>query len=424
MNVRLRLLYIVLLFLPLSAALAADQLQLEVLDHEFVIDRFKAEAGRRSERHLIISISPGFGNNERTEALARKLAGQGIEFWHVDLLDNLFIPKSTNALRERDGRYVAELIRQAHETTGRKITLMTRAYGALPVLRGARQWQLQYADTGNVYLLGAILFSPEFYSRIPSLGLEPVYDPIVAATNIPIMFYQAGKRGNRWQLDKSLERLGQGGAKVYLKVLPGVTGVFYHEDEAQETSRTLEELPNEIPRVLSMLEKTPTPTRAVAMDVKENRGASGLDLSLKPFAGALEPLPIKLRSTTGEVVEINDYEGRVTVLNFWASWCPPCVEEIPALNRLRERMQGKAFELISVNYSQTPRQVQEFLSMVDVDFPVLLDEDGRFTAAWNVLVYPSTFIISPEGVIVYGVNGAIEWDSDEVVSALEALLSS
>jgi peroxiredoxin len=54
----------------------------------------------------------------------------------------------------------------------------------------------------------------------------------------------------------------------------------------------------------------------------------------------------------------------------------------------------------------------------------LLDEDGRFTAAWNVLVYPSTFIISPEGVIVYGVNGAIEWDSDEVVSALEALLSS
>lgn len=150
MNVRLRLLYIVLLFLPLSAALAADQLQLEVLDHEFVIDRFKAEAGRRSERHLIISISPGFGNNERIEALAKQLTGQGIEFWHVDLLDNLFIPKSTNALRERDGRYIAELIRQARETTGRKITLMTRAYGALPVLRGARQWQLQYADTGNV----------------------------------------------------------------------------------------------------------------------------------------------------------------------------------------------------------------------------------------------------------------------------------
>ena len=63
------------------------------------------------------------------------------------------------------------------------------------------------------------------------------------------------------------------------------------------------------------------------------------------------------------------------------------------------------------------------MSMVDVDFPVLLDEDGSYTAQWKVLVYPATFIISPEGEIVYGVNGAIEWDSEEVIDKIQVLLS-
>ena len=103
---------------------------------------------------------------------------------------------------------------------------------------------------------------------------------------------------------------------------------------------------------------------------------------------------------------------------------PPCVEEIPSLNRLRERMKGKEFDLISVNYAETSSDVDAFLSEVDIDFPVLLDVDGRFSAKWNVLIFPSTFIISPDGVIVFGVNGAIEWDSDEVVTQLEALLTA
>ena len=117
-----------------------------------------------------------------------------------------------------------------------------------------------------------------------------------------------------------------------------------------------------------------------------------------------------------------NFTGQVTVVNFWASWCGPCVEEIPALNRLREHMEDRPFELISINYAEKPEQIREFMNMVKVDFPVLLDEDGSYSAQWNVLVYPATFVIAPDGRIAFGVNGAIEWDSEEVTSKLEQLL--
>ena len=85
-------------------------------------------------------------------------------------------------------------------------------------------------------------------------------------------------------------------------------------------------------------------------------------------------------------------------------------------------MKDKPFELISINYAEKPEQIREFLSMVEVDFPVLMDEDGSYSAKWNVLVYPATFVIAADGQIAYGVNGAIEWDSAEVSERLNELM--
>jgi thiol-disulfide isomerase/thioredoxin len=304
---------------------------------------------------------------------------------------------------------------------------MTRSYAALPVLRGARLWQIREHNTINDradYLTGAILFSPELYSEIPPLGMAPVFDPIASSSNIPIMLYQAGKRGNRWQLDNTLAQLQSGGAPVYLKILPGVTGTFYLNDTAAETTDVLKALPEEIERVVTMLERIPTPTTPPEMHSTSKSGQSGLDITLKPFSSDMEPLPIKLKNARGERFTHNTFTGKVTLVNFWASWCGPCVEEIPALNRLLLHMQGKPFELISINYAEKPEQILEFLDMVKVDFPVLIDEDGSYSARWNVLVYPATFVIAMDGKIVYGVNGAIEWDSDDVVSKLETLMSA
>jgi thiol-disulfide isomerase/thioredoxin len=109
------------------------------------------------------------------------------------------------------------------------------------------------------------------------------------------------------------------------------------------------------------------------------------------------------------------------VVNFWATWCGPCVEEIPSLNRLREQMKDQPFELISVNYADTPKKILDFMQKVRVDFPVLVDPNGKTAQQWNVIGFPSTFVIGKDGKIIYGVNAAIHWDTPEVIEVLRKL---
>ena len=123
----------------------------------------------------------------------------------------------------------------------------------------------------------------------------------------------------------------------------------------------------------------------------------------------------------GKTVSLNDFRGKVVLLNIWATWCPPCVEEIPSLNRLKQEMQGNKFQLISINYAESPQHIREFMRKVAVDFPVLVDPDGKLSAQWKVVAFPSTFVIGPDGNIHYGVNAAIHWDAPEVVQQLNQL---
>ena len=117
----------------------------------------------------------------------------------------------------------------------------------------------------------------------------------------------------------------------------------------------------------------------------------------------------------------NQSKGKIVIVNFWATWCPPCVEEIPSLNRLKEKMQGKPFDLISINYAEDRQVILDFLKEVDVDYPVLMDLNGGFAKKWNVITYPSTFLIDTNGKIIYGVNSAIIWDEPEIIDIIKSL---
>jgi thiol-disulfide isomerase/thioredoxin len=398
---------------------AAEELDVPVLDQELSITRYPAQG-----EQLIIWIAPGFDSKTRALNMADQLAQQGIEVWRVDLADSLFLPKSTSTLRSLTGRYVAGLVERAHVLTGKNITLLARSYAAIPVLRGARQWQLNQAEKGQgkIYLNGAVLFSPELYATVPALGLEPVYVPVMSASNIPVMIYQAGNRSNRWQLSHVLESLQEGGAAVYLKVLKGVTGVFYEGDKTEAAANTFASLANEIPQVIKLLQHTPMPHLPPPLPETKLVKQHGLDSSLKRYVGKPLPQLLDLQDANGQRFVRENYKGKVTVVNFWATWCPPCVEEIPSLNRLRQSMQGKPFELISIDYAEDKQRIEKFLQQVNVDFPVLLDSDGKVAASWGALVFPSTFVIGPDGMIHYGVNGGILWDSPEVISTLNGLI--
>jgi thiol-disulfide isomerase/thioredoxin len=417
-SVRFPFLLILLLVLAPGGA-TAEPLVVPVLDEEMSLTRHAAEGDT-----LVLWIAPAFGTSDRVTQVARELAANGMEVWHLDLAENLFLPRSTSTMRALDGRYVAGLVEYAGASTGKVVTLLSRSYGALPVLKGAHQWQLrqQAGGASGAVLAGAILFSPELYSEIPPLGLPPVFDPIVDATSIPLMLYQGERRNNRWQFEELVARLRAGGAQVYTRILPGVTGLFYEGDTAPRTLDTWRGIAPELVRVIRLLESTATPLVARELAPPPPVSGTGLDIGLQPFRGNPVPPPLDLPDVTGRQIRYHDYQGKVTVVNFWASWCGPCVEEIPALNRLRGRMRDSAFELVSVDYAEEKERVKAFLEQVEVDFPVLLDSDGSTAARWGALVFPSTFVIGPDGRIVYGVNGAIHWDSDEVVGTLMGLL--
>ncbi len=409
------------IFLITQYAVAGIQeMDVAITDQDLSIKKITSKQSDSGD-NLIIWVAPGFGTHQRAIDMSEKLAGKGVEVWHVDLAESLFLPKSTATMRKLDGRYLKGLIEYAHKTTGKNIILLTRSYGAIPVLRAMRLWQLAHSR-GSFYLQGAILFSPELYSTIPALGDEPEFISVTEATNMPLMIFQGEKRGNRWQVKDLLNKLQAGGAAAYFKILKGVNGVFYSKDLKPATLKQVELMPAKIIKSIKLLSKTKKPAHAVKVKLKQNKKSEPLDIRLRPFRANVKPLEINLLDVFGKPYKKTDYKGKVTIVNFWATWCPPCVEEIPSLNHLRELMAGEKFELISINYGEEKDVIKKFMNKVNVSFPVLLDPSGKQAARWKVLVFPSTFVIGPDGTIKYGVNAAIHWDKPAIINELKNML--
>ncbi|MDH5602057.1 MAG: redoxin domain-containing protein [Gammaproteobacteria bacterium] len=382
---------------------------------ELTVERFPA-----SGRHLMVWLAPEYGFRGAHRTMAKMLTGENIEVWQSDIVQSLFMPAGSSSIKKLNGQLVADLIEQAHKTTGKKIIVVGDSYATISALQGAHQWQQRKQDKS--YLIGAILFSPYTYATIPPLGQLPEYMPVISATNIPIMIYQARNNGNIGQFSTLVEKLQQHGNPVYTRLTPKVMSIFYEEKPTPEVIEQVKPLPKNIKKMITVLERHKVPTTAIKKleQLKENK--SGIDIYLKKYKGKVSPLAINLENSRGKIVIKNSYKGQVTVINFWATWCPPCVEEIPSLNRLKEKMSGLPFELISINYAEDKKTILEFMKKVQVDFPVLLDQDGEFAQKWNVITYPSTFVIDKKGDIKYGVNAAIEWDHPEFIEKIKALL--
>jgi len=148
------------------------------------------------------------------------------------------------------------------------------------------------------------------------------------------------------------------------------------------------------------------------------RAAGG---ELKPWRGGATP-PLALRDLQGREHKLADYRGKVVVLNFWATWCDPCREEMPSMQRLQDKLAGKPFVILAVDYGEGAPRVNDFLKKVPVRFTVLLDRDTSAAAAWKVKVLPTTLVLDPEQRIRYSVVGDLEWDSPAVEGAIRKLL--
>lgn len=369
----------------------------------------------------VLWIAPSFGISPRHQETAQALAELGVEVWLIDLVDALFLTKGATSIRKVPGSLVADILNvlSNYNNDPAEVLIVSSSYGAIPSLRGIHAWQSQKTKTKG--LLGAVFFSPSFFSHVPELGLEPDFIPELAASNAPIYIFQSANNGNRWHLPTVLRNLEH--AVTYVELLKDTISIFYRKDMSPGTLKNFKNAPKMILGAAKQLRPHDMPLTPLPLSLNTNTtNTSGINTQLKPYRGLIHPTPIHLKNASGQQFDITDYQGKVTVINFWASWCPPCVEEIPSLNNLKEAMQGKPFQLISINYAEDAEKIRDFLKLVNVDFPVLLDPGGELTGQWKVMAFPSTFVIGPDGKIHYGVNAGIHWDANEVIQKINDLL--
>lgn len=124
----------------------------------------------------------------------------------------------------------------------------------------------------------------------------------------------------------------------------------------------------------------------------------------------------------GRTVDLKGLKGRVVVVNFWATWCEPCREEMPSLERLKERVKGRPVEVLTVNYGENPVRIRDFLQRQKITLPVLLDPEKEAAAKWRAGGLPITYLVDPQGRVRHYVFGDRDWSSDESIRLVEALL--
>lgn len=154
-----------------------------------------------------------------------------------------------------------------------------------------------------------------------------------------------------------------------------------------------------------------------------------LPLTSGAAEGQLTPLPehpqaptFELEDMDGEWHRLEQYRGQVVVVNFWATWCPPCREELPSLQRLWEDKRDQGLVVLGVNVGEDAERIFFFTADYPVDFPLLLDRDSAVIEAWPVRGIPTTFILDREGRMAYRAIGAREFDAPELRARVRELL--
>ena len=153
---------------------------------------------------------------------------------------------------------------------------------------------------------------------------------------------------------------------------------------------------------------------AAAQPLKESQ-------PLKQWKGGATPA-LELQDVDGKLHRLADYRGKVVLLNFWATWCAPCREEMPSMQSLRQSFEGRPFAVLAVNVGEGERAARDFGEKMALRFPILLDRDMTATRAWSARVLPASYVIGPDGKVAYSYLGAIDWSSPQVKTALERLM--
>jgi thiol-disulfide isomerase/thioredoxin len=150
--------------------------------------------------------------------------------------------------------------------------------------------------------------------------------------------------------------------------------------------------------------------------------AANSETTLRKWSGGATPV-LSSPDLEGRTVDLASFKGRVVAINFWATWCEPCREEMPSFERLRAKMKGRPFEVITVNYGESRAKILQFIEKQKLSLPVLLDPDKEAATAWHAGGLPMTFLVDAGGTVRYSAFGECDWSEGEPLRVVEGLLA-
>jgi cytochrome c biogenesis protein CcmG, thiol:disulfide interchange protein DsbE len=120
-------------------------------------------------------------------------------------------------------------------------------------------------------------------------------------------------------------------------------------------------------------------------------------------------------------VSLNQYRGQVVLVNFWATWCPPCVEELPSLMTLQERMKGRGLVVVGVSIDVDGDAYHRFLKLHNINFVTVRDPEQKVASMYGTSGWPETYIIDRQGVLRRKFVGPVDWNAPDVIAFLSRM---
>lgn len=373
-------------------------------------------------RELLLWLPSEHGLTSGLDELAKALSASGTETWIADPFSTWFLPTAPSSLDKIDIKDYQLLIDKARET-GKTVFLASNDRGTSVLLTTVYNWQ---KNNDKHRLGGAVIISPNLYTETPGSGTEAEYLPVVDSTSLPLLLIVPKKSTGYLRIGESQQTLARGGSIVYVQPLAAVRDRFFFRNDAVDSEiKTAAQLPRHIQNGIRLLDKTPHQVAAVRerpIVEKKKAGQPGTG-KLLPFRGNWEPPLFTLLDLDGKSFSLQQYQGKVILVNFWASWCPPCIHEIPSMAQLQESYSNEDFEILALNLGEEREAIVDFLKQHPVNFTVLLDPGQAQPRLWKVFAFPTSYLLDKKGRIRFSVAGAIDWNSNEVKTTIDSLLS-
>lgn len=376
---------------------------------------------------LILWLPSERGLAEGSNPIANNVADLGIDVWMVDLHNSLMVSPGRNSLNLIPVANLVQLVDIAKERGFKQIYLMSAGRGVQLALNAIYQYSSLYPESN--LLRGSVLFNPNLFRPVSLVGEAAEFVEGSDTSHLPVYLIQAEFSTKYVYTRQIRDQLERGGSPVFTHVLPEVESGFAFRSKQGLSEASLnarQQLPGIIINAIRLLSKQPG---VVFQRVKRAREISQITkqapmTALRAFEKNKAAPALSLYNLEGDRIDLKDYRGRVVLVDFWASWCKPCVDEMPSLARLSQLYDKSQFTVLTVNSGESRQRVDDFLQGFNHKFDVMLDENGIAVRDWRVYVYPSNYLIDKSGFIRYGYSGPLEWDSREILSLIETLLTN